>query len=350
MPQRHVLFYALGGGLGHVTRSLALARELIKLDVESTIVSNSDRLPHVAMTLPDGVRLQLLPSETSPSQSRTFFETELNSQPAALIVDTFPRGIGGELVGLFDSFPDTRRVLVSRTLPESYLNAFVIRAFVREQYGLILSPGGESPFERLDQCLEIPPMLLRNAAEIMNRCEARKELSCCAGRLVLLVASGRQEEVDLMVWLWRELKSRQTDDQIEFKIAAAGDVKDVDCVEHWPLLEVLPAADLVVGGAGYHLHQETTACRVNRLLFPFARKYDDQPLRADVSETAMLDAIGSTGGLKPFLLHRTIQAIQSLDEFKFETAVNDPEMFTVPDFVNGASIASQRIVNLLESN
>ena len=345
MPLRHVLFYALGGGLGHVTRSLALARELIKREVRSTIVSNSDRLPHVTMSLPDGVQLKALPCETSPSQSQAFFETQLNSQPAALVVDTFPRGIGGELVGLFECFPQALRVLVSRTLPERYLNEFEVLDFVRDQYGLILSPGGESPFEGL----QLPPMLIRNADEIMSRSAARKALHCDAKRLVLLVASGRQEEVDLMVWLWHELKARQTDDRIQFRIAAAGDAKGADCIKHWPLLEVLSASDLVVGAAGYHLHQETTACRINRLLFPFDRNYDDQSLRADVSKADMLEAIGSTGGLKSFLLHRTVEAIQTLEESKFDIATSNPEMVGVPDFVNGASIASQRIVNLLAS-
>ena len=197
MPQRHVLFYALGGGLGHITRSLALARELLNHGVQSTIVSNSDRLPHVAITVPDGVQLEVLAAETSAPQSQAFFQTQLNSRPAALIVDTFPRGIGGELVELFEGSPDTARVLVSRTLPESYLNAFEIQDFVRQRYDLVLSPGGESPFEELTQCLQIPPMLLRNADEIMSRGVARKALDCHSARLVLLVASGRQEEVDL---------------------------------------------------------------------------------------------------------------------------------------------------------
>ena len=109
---------------------------------------------------------------------------------------------------------------------------------------------------------------------------------------------------------------------------------------------MLPAADLVVGAAGYHLHQETVACRVNRLLFPFDRKYDNQSIRSDVSEAAMREASSTSGGLGSFLLQRTIKEIQALEESEFD----DPNTVTVPDFVNGALIASQRIVNLLDSN
>jgi hypothetical protein len=50
-------------------------------------------------------------------------------------------------------------------------------------------------------------------------------------------------------------------------------------VFHWPGIECLPAADVVVGGAGYNTFYECVAVGVPLVTFVFKRLYDRQQIR-----------------------------------------------------------------------
>jgi predicted glycosyltransferase len=57
-------------------------------------------------------------------------------------------------------------------------------------------------------------------------------------------------------------------------------------IQHFPLMEWLPGADLVVGPCGYHLCHETAAVGVPSVFVPQQRRYDDQCARAQDRLTA----------------------------------------------------------------
>ena len=47
MTPAHVVIYALGGGWGHLNRSLALARAFSEFDVKTTILANHDAIERI---------------------------------------------------------------------------------------------------------------------------------------------------------------------------------------------------------------------------------------------------------------------------------------------------------------
>ncbi|HND53601.1 MAG TPA: hypothetical protein PLV92_14430, partial [Pirellulaceae bacterium] len=124
------LYYALGGGLGHVTRACALARQLARLRPGRHRVVSNTPWPDAARRLfaaEPRLELVLLPPERSVAETQdALVEATRDASFDLLVVDTFPRGLGGELARLGREFQDRlgvrRRVLVSRGLPAEYVS------------------------------------------------------------------------------------------------------------------------------------------------------------------------------------------------------------------------------------
>ena len=102
----HWLVYALGGGLGHLTRGLALARAARRQGVRVTLLTNS---PY-ASVLPVRDELHrddcliIIPAQSDLQAAKCQVRDIIRDSTAQLvIVDTFPRGLGGELADSVDS-------------------------------------------------------------------------------------------------------------------------------------------------------------------------------------------------------------------------------------------------------
>jgi hypothetical protein len=85
------VIYALGGGLGHLSRALALARIL---DVTAILHRAPGALPDV--DVPSGVRLIGVDAAWTPARLRACLAGLAHAAPV-LVVDTFPGGVAHEL-------------------------------------------------------------------------------------------------------------------------------------------------------------------------------------------------------------------------------------------------------------
>lgn len=308
-----ILHYACGGGLGHMTRSVALLRKLASLaDVDVLLLANSefadcvrpelDRLPSVTVMRP-------VPGY---SVDATLFYADLfdTFTPDLLIVDTFPRGLIGEL-----AIPEVRNfvgtipsVLISRTLPPEYVDGYDVRAFAAEQYQLIIVPGESSPFEDFDCAIRTAPFLIRSHDEI--------EVDQTESDVVLFIGTGTHGE------------SQQLRDLAE---AAAG--HDRPCPvrfvgpdqQEFPLIYKIAAARGVVGAAGYNLAHEVKALGVPSMLFARPRKYDNQRMRANCPYPTVEEVV------------------------RFMRRLPPGKRKAVPEFENGAEAAANAVSELLRS-
>ncbi|HEV3201882.1 MAG TPA: glycosyltransferase [Bryobacteraceae bacterium] len=307
------LIYALGGGWGHLTRAIALAR-IAERDRPVRILTNS---PYADIARPafsrltggtacpttaaereqagQGVRHTESPQAVkdlsccdtrnaldivafdagaTADQTRAAVTREIaESRPSCLIVDTFPRGIGGELAGVLGNLA-ARKVLVQRELNSRYVEAARLREFVAAHYDLVLAPGaGEgSQLGGPAPAHETHPWLVRCAGEIPDRAQARYVLVC---------ASGKPEELQWYGEVISEL--RKLDCPVPVRCVAADRPPEcpLECwVRYWPAMELLGAAAVVVGGAGYNTIEECLACGVPLIARPWPRIYDRQDLRA----------------------------------------------------------------------
>src|SRR5271165_2544268 len=250
------LIYALGGGWGHLTRAVALARA-VGGQAPVRIVTNCPYADFIRRCVPEiDVRTVVSREETISALAGC----------ECLIVDTFPRGLLGELA---DSVrrPAFRKVLVARDLNPEYVESFALRSFVAEHYDLILLPGEGEAFADLPCAQLTDPWL----AAPVPALEAHRSTA-------LICASGNPDE---QAW-YGEVA------------ALLGEEMPVRCVSptcpagcppalwqaHWPALDLFGRAAVVVGGAGYNTVYETRAAGVPLIARCWPRLYDRQGLRA----------------------------------------------------------------------
>ena len=252
------LIYAFGGGWGHLTRAVALAR-VAQRDRPVRILTNS---PYAACITD--------PVDIVPCSDAAHAIAE--SRPECLIVDTFPRGLGGELAGVLGTV-DAPTVLVHRDLNPRYVAAKSLREFVAAHYDLVLVPGrGEgSQFGDLPMAVETPPWLVRSADELRI---APREESC-----ILVCAAGKPDELDWYGAVVRALLDARA------RVRCVAALRPSQCPEecwirHWPAMELFGCASVVIGGAGYNTVAECLAWGVPLVARAWTRKYDRQERRA----------------------------------------------------------------------
>lgn len=257
------LIYALGGGWGHLTRAIALAR-IAQRGRPLRILTNS---PYAGIAVERD--LDVVALDTRAGVVKEIAECA----PECLIVDTFPRGIGGELI----STPKARAtVLVHRDINPRYVESARLREIVAARYDLVLVPGaGEgSQLGNPPPAITTDPWLVRCAGELSHSAPIE-------GGSVLVCASGKPEELKWYGTVIAELL--RLDCPAPVRCAAAECPPDCpkECwVRYWPAIDLVASAAVVIGGAGYNTVAECLALGVPLVARPWPRMYDRQELRA----------------------------------------------------------------------
>jgi predicted glycosyltransferase len=188
------------------------------------------------------------------------------ARPSCLVVDTFPRGIGGELAAALETI-EARKVLVQRDLNPRYVEAAGLEAFVASHYDLVLD-------------CEAEPWLVRSADQLPDRETVERILRLDRGASCALVcASGKQDELE-----WYGAVAAALQERTLVRVVAAE--RPAGCAEgswvrYWPAIDLMRCAAVVVGGAGYNTIQECLAWDVPLVARPWPRKYDRQEVRAE---------------------------------------------------------------------
>ncbi len=273
------LVYALGGGWGHLTRAAALARVA---GVRARILTNCAYAGAVRARMPELDIVALGPELPLQKAREEVLDQIERAEASSLIVDTFPRGLGGELTALL---PGLRvpRVLIHRDLNPDYVRAKKLSAFVQANFDLVIQPGGaeRGEFAGLAQAISTAPWLIRSVEELRTRVDARRLLGAEERHCVLVLAAGNREE---LAWYGRVARSLiEALKGVEVRLIAPA--CPPECPEriwrsYWPAMDLLPGADVVVGGGGYNTVNECAACGVPLLARPWARTYDRQSRRS----------------------------------------------------------------------
>jgi hypothetical protein len=196
------------------------------------------------------------------------------ASPACLIVDTFPRGLGGELAGVLPSLAPCK-VLVHRDLDPRYVAEAGLHALVESAYDLILIPGEAEgrAFADLPAAVVTAPWLIRSPSELPPR-------QTGAPPCIMVCASGRDEE---LAWYGAVVARLLVISKAAVRCVAASCPPGCprECwIAHWPAVDLYAQADVVVGGAGYNTIHECLAHGIPLIARPWPRTYDRQWLRA----------------------------------------------------------------------
>jgi hypothetical protein len=292
--KRRWLIYALGGGAGHLTRATGLARAAIRSNavlpsgIEICILTNSPFADVMPISSELGVGHEVIRIASDPSRDETarrVHEQLTQREFDVLVVDTFPRGLGGELKDVLPGLC-CRKVLIHRDLNPDYCLAFDLASSLKE-FDLVLVPGESAPFSSASQAVVTEPWLIREPKELLSPNEARRKLAVDSQTkpVVVVMGCGTLAEIQQMQLLADELSAQSESAAIRFiapkntATAEVGPPSKARTVSIWPFLEVIRAVSVIVGSGGYNTVNEATATGTHLIGIARKRLYDRQEKR-----------------------------------------------------------------------
>jgi len=299
MPEpRRVLFLTSNGtGLGHLTRSLAIARRLDGA-IEPLFVTFSAAAPVVAEL---GFPVEYLASYDRPGAGTDLGWTRRSRARLETIVDE----ARPELV-VFDGTHPYERLLPALRSAGAAL-VWCRRAMWRPDsdtaplwrthlFDAVLEPGEYAAdadagptVARRGEVHAVDPIVLLDRVDLLPRADAERELGLAPGRVNALVQLGQGEGVrEANERCLRHLAGRD-DVQVAALSStlaaldrAPGGVVRIEAA--YPISRYLAAFDLAVAAAGYNAYHELIHLGVPALYVPMPRRTDDQAARARYAE------------------------------------------------------------------
>jgi hypothetical protein len=266
-----ILYYALGGGLGHLTRATAVLRQL-EPGREAALLTASPFAddPRVAGGLPViRVPVEL---EDDRAAHRAWLADLLTGGYDTVYVDSFPGGIVGELCG----FEHPRLRHVARRLRWSAYERRLHGPLPRYERSFVLEPLEAEHAAALERCslrvepLELPPPAAARAADPPEP-------------LWLVVHSGPAEEVaDLVAYADEQRRAERSRAHLTVVSPCPPTEmpSDSDAVDVYPASALYPHAERIFTACGFNAMRETAPFRDRHRFVPYPRALDDQHARA----------------------------------------------------------------------
>lgn len=290
-PFTRNLIYALGGGWGHLNRALAIAQTLPESQ-PVLILTNSPYTEWVYPLLACHPRIHLhgIPISVGVDQTKQIVHATLSQfSPTHLWVDTFPRGLLGEL-GPFLSKSKCFRTLIHRDINPDYVAKYNLRAFVQQNYDEIWIPGegqdiafGDLPNVRLTS-----PCLIRSPHQRLDPVTIQQQLRLTHAEidqpLVLLISAGRPEEQAFFEQIIQALNAPDMAISVAYRLISPTPPLHEDPICwlcYYPAMDLISRASIVIGSGGYNTVYECLALGVPLIAKPWARLYDRQLRRLE---------------------------------------------------------------------
>jgi hypothetical protein len=287
-----VLYYAAGGGLGHLTRTLAIVSAMDSSSIPLRVLASSTYAGMAEKAFPCALDRVPIAAMSSRRAYGNFLDNYLSLHHVkALVLDTFPWGIAGEWI---DRAADLPRYLIARSVRwESYLERTLKKTGRRPAAALIIEPVEEEYVEFLARncALTHCNMPIINKSGFMDAAGGVQQAHDSSRYLV--IHAGATCERDVLVAaaresMWRDCKA------------------DIPLDMIFPEQEIFPATVLfhrytcIVSAAGYNMVAAASRSAPNcrHILIPFARRFDDQAARLRRFEAGLwADESGSGTGI-----------------------------------------------------
>ncbi len=264
------LYYAVGGGLGHLKRARRVL-ETLGLTSQAAIITSSGDV-FVAGAIPT----------IHVSESDSIADIIRREHAGRFIVDAFPCGIRGELwragvpPAVIAAGRDARRLRPGRPLSLDY----VARRLRWREYKHVCS--SDVHFETTYVVEELEEEHFRwiathSASVVPLKLEVPQERAEQSDHW-LIVHSGPVDEVRDLVEYARELAARRGESP-RVLVATRCHVELPSGFEHVDTLPYASAAR-IISAAGFNVMLETEPWREKHYVVPFPRRFDDQFARA----------------------------------------------------------------------
>ena len=289
-----------GVGLGHVTRSMAIARRLPE-GVQPVLFTLSQAVPVIRS---EGFYSEYLPSlEQTGMESHPWhlgYERRLRNllsvyDPSVVVFDgTFPyKGLRRAMLREPDRlFVWCRRAMWKPGLGGSNLD-------LASAFGAVLEPGEFSAeadagltVARRGEAFSVPPITYLDESDLLSRGEAKRELGLAHDRLNVLLQLGTGNLSEIESVLARCVARLRKDPRVQLAVAVSALSgrppklpEDIVALSVYPLSRYYRAFDLSISAAGYNSFHELLRFQVPTLFVPNPRMaLDDQVARARYAE------------------------------------------------------------------
>lgn len=297
-----VLFYAVNGlGLGHLTRLLAIARQVKRIDPEvRPVFFTSSEACNVLHQ--HGIPYYKAPSKNIIKEAglrygelQLMYQSIVSSivavhRPCAMVVDTFPKGAADDLMGILTVRNGMKKVFVHREQRPEKMTPN--RIMLQKLYDLVLTPHREG--EAIIPVPEGVPLewcgnvMVRDESDLLPRHEARALLNIPQDKRAMLVSMGgggdptTEDDLRCILEVLRIRKDIQAVLPLEPLRRDIPEVSgNVSLIRWYPLMELMSGFDGAISAAGYNTFHELMHCGVPTAFIPKKRGYDDQTQRAE---------------------------------------------------------------------
>ncbi len=317
---KYILFYTVNGlGLGHLTRCLAIARQLKKQD-SSLIPLFFTASEGSHLLYQEGFAYYKVPSKTIARESKLLKRNLAISyseiltlivntyRPVALVVDTFPLGSMNDLLSVLGLPLKWKKFFIHREQMNMDKNKIETQNF----YDYIIAPHSKGsakipvPVSKREDLFWSNEILIREKIELQSREQIRQKLNIKEDENLLFINLGgggdtttienyeqifdlilssssllRQKKIRLFVPkppLNSNSNSQNSDNRLReilSKLPSSTLLRS-----YFPLMELMPAFDFAISAAGYNTFHELLTCGIPTIFIPKSRGYDDQYGRA----------------------------------------------------------------------
>ncbi|MFP4341787.1 MAG: hypothetical protein ACLFQO_15170 [Cyclobacteriaceae bacterium] len=279
------LYYAVGGGLGHLSRAIAFIHSHPLLSPENTVVMVAEREMYTLQktsfaskewaAMPTAMIPTALFEETG--RLSEWLQSWLRQhQPNDVFLDTFPAGIAGE----WNHIPvsSCRFHYTGR-----YLNwpayRFSAKLMFETAYRVEEWHSGQETFlqqharECADLDLSYPPAALNTNVreQVCNYRQGSNEVWA-------IIHSEPAEEVEALLSYARDMAVQEAKSP-RFLLCSSlpfPEEEDVLPLQLFPAYGLFPHVDRIITACGFNLIQQAAPFRNKHICMPFPRRYDDQ--------------------------------------------------------------------------
>lgn len=281
------LYYALGGGLGHLVRARAFTATL-GIEADTVVLASTPAADDQRITGPLPVLRPTAAMHNDPVRLRTWLDEIIVARGArTLYVDAFPAGILGELAdwtpppGL--QLNHVARIVgadsiaaAARAPGPRYHTTYLTEEISAEQRDFLQHRSRELQ----SLVLQDPEPDPESRAAVTER---RAWLQCEHPRFWLVVHSGPAEEIGELVRFAADLRAAEQA-AVDLVVFAPQTVAALPprtwCVDQYPAHPFFPSAERIISAAGFNVVRQAARWRERHVLHPFPRRHDDQFARA----------------------------------------------------------------------
>ncbi len=263
-----ILFYGMGGGLGHLTRIQAF---IAQFEVTDYIIASANPLAHHLFA---ENQLVYLPAENKEAVDYSLALQAIidNHSFSEIYIDTFPMGILGELSWLSATNLKLNHIarrliwknyapLIKNSTPLFFEKVYQLEALEADHLGYLKKCAKEIVSTNIQY-------LVPNPARVTHQFQKP---------LWLIVHSFHPEEIESLI--------RYAEDQARIEKVNPGFLVITDqpiencpypVLFDFPAADWFPLADRIFSGGGFNAMQQMIPFKEKHKPFPFPRRFDDQ--------------------------------------------------------------------------